>query len=220
MITGTKGLLLKEAERLMRTRGFASFSFADLSELVGIQPSSIHHHFATKETLGCALVDACLVTFGEELQNILDTELSAEGRLSRYADVFLRSLRDGMLPFCGSSSAAMATLPKSMQKRVRCLFELHIKWLNRVVGEGVAAGEVRRDLNVDAISELILSALEGASLVAWATEKGTIIPTTARTLKHVLAVPAPDGTPRGRRPSAKISPSLRIDTRTARGSAR
>lgn len=204
----------------MRTRGFASFSFNDLSELVGIQSSSIHHHFATKEALGCALVDACIVTFGDELQNILETELSAERRLTRYANVFLRSMGDGMLPICVSSSASMSTLPKSMQRRVRHLFELHLNWLNRVVSEGVAAGEVRGDLNVDAMSRLVLGALEGASLVSWVAEKDASLPTTVRTLKQVLAILAPSTTPARRRPSTKNSPAPRTSTRTSRGTPR
>ncbi len=66
---GTKELLLKEAEMLVRTRGFAAFSYADLSERVGIRKASIHHHFPTKEELGGAL------------QNILNDDLQTTNRI-------------------------------------------------------------------------------------------------------------------------------------------
>ena len=59
----TRALLLNEAEALLRTRGYAAFSYADLAERVGIRKASIHHHFRTKEELGVSLIDAYLVKF-------------------------------------------------------------------------------------------------------------------------------------------------------------
>ena len=63
----TKSALLAEAEVLIRTQGYAAFSYADLSERVGIRKASIHHHFPTKELLGAALIDAYLERFELEL---------------------------------------------------------------------------------------------------------------------------------------------------------
>lgn len=170
MAPTTKELLLKEAEQLVRTRGFAGFSYADLSERVGIQKASIHHHFPTKEALGCVLIDSYLIKFEEALQNTLDCDPRAGQRLTSYTEFFIESMRDGMLPFCGALSAEMSILPKSMQERVRYFFELHLKWLERVVRDGIDAGEVRQDVDVHSTVMLILSTLEGASLVAWATQ--------------------------------------------------
>lgn len=47
MTADTKTLLLQEAETLLRTHGYAAFSYADLSERIGIRKASIHHHFPT-----------------------------------------------------------------------------------------------------------------------------------------------------------------------------
>lgn len=59
----TKSALLAEAETLVRTVGYTAFSYADLSERVGIRKASIHHHFPTKEALGNALIDSYLARF-------------------------------------------------------------------------------------------------------------------------------------------------------------
>src|SRR5262245_53502699 len=114
----TKELLLREAETLMRTRGFAAFSYADLSGRVGIRKASIHHHFPTKEDLGAALIDGYLVRFEGALKEIIEQETDATIRLGRYADFFVESMRDGMLPLCGALSAEMSVLPDSIQIRV------------------------------------------------------------------------------------------------------
>jgi TetR/AcrR family transcriptional repressor of nem operon len=174
----TKELLLTEAEALMRTRGYAAFSYADLSTRVGIRKASIHHHFATKEDLGGALIDNYLVRFEDALAAILEQETKAPIRLERYADFFVKSMIDGMLPLCGALSAEMSVLPDSIQERVRRFFKLHLDWLEGVVRAGIAGEELRADLDAGNAAMLVLSTLEGASFVAWAISDGSLIEPT------------------------------------------
>jgi TetR/AcrR family transcriptional regulator, transcriptional repressor for nem operon len=180
MTAGTRERLLDAAETLIRTRGYAAFSYADLSERVGIRKASIHHHFPTKAELGAALVDGYLVKFEDALRTILDTQKSARDRLRSYAGFFADSMNEGMLPLCGALSAEMSVLPEPLQGRVRHFFELHLAWLESVVRAGVAANELRGDLEAKPAATLILSALEGASLVAWATGDAGVIDRTGR----------------------------------------
>src|SRR6476469_3227193 len=70
----TRAQLLSEAESLIRTRGYAAFSYADLAEKVGIRKASIHHHFPTKEILGATLIDEYLARFEKDLHGIFADE--------------------------------------------------------------------------------------------------------------------------------------------------
>ncbi len=171
----TRQRLLRETETLVRTRGYAAFSYADLSERVGIRKASIHHHFRTKEDLGAALIDSYLVKFEAALDEILEQEQQAMPRLRRYAAFFTDSISDGMMPLCGALSAEAFTLPSSMQQRVRAFFEMHRSWLRTVLEDGVKEQELRPGLDVTETATLILSALEGASLVAWALHDPAVI---------------------------------------------
>lgn len=164
----TRNLLLEEAESLMRTRGYAAFSYADLSERVGIRKASIHHHFRTKEELGAALIDGYLTKFRAALAEIRSDEPQSLPRLHRYGAFFTDSIRDGMMPLCGALSAETFALPASMQQRVREFFELHLDWLQSVLRDGVVEGALRTDLDEKRSAGMLLSVLEGASLVAWA----------------------------------------------------
>jgi len=47
--------ILDTAERLVQSRGYNGFSYADIAERVGITKASLHHHFETKATLGQAI---------------------------------------------------------------------------------------------------------------------------------------------------------------------
>ena len=50
--------LLRHAENLVRRRGYSGFSYADVSERVGIRKASIHYHFPTKEIMVSTVLDS------------------------------------------------------------------------------------------------------------------------------------------------------------------
>lgn len=166
--THTRARLLREAETLFRTRGYAAFSYADLSERVGIRKASIHHHFPTKEALGAAFIDDYLERFTRELAAIERRRADARGRLRLYARLFSGGLERGMLPLCGVLSAGATTLPEGLRARARRFFDMHLDWLERTVRDGIASGQLRPDLDPGKAALLIFSAVEGASFVAWA----------------------------------------------------
>jgi TetR/AcrR family transcriptional repressor of nem operon len=159
--------LLREAEALFRTRGYAAFSYADLSERVGIRKASIHHHFPTKEALGVAFIDNYVERFTLELKSIERRRADTKGRLRLYSRLFSGGIKNGMLPLCGILSAGTASLPDSLRERTRGFFKMHLDWLERVIRDGVASSELRPDLDSNKAALLIFSAVEGSSFVAW-----------------------------------------------------
>lgn len=178
----TKSALLAEAEALVRTMGYAAFSYADLAERVGIRKASIHHHFPTKEALGTALIDGYLARFEAELEELTQKPLDAKAKLLAYGDFFAASLEDGRMPLCGALAADTAFLPASMQRRVKKFFELHLDWLERVLREGITHHEIERGTSPKKAALLVLSTLQGASIVAWALKEPAVVAPVFRQL--------------------------------------
>lgn len=179
----TRTQLLDEAEMLLRTRGYAAFSYADLSEKVKIRKASIHYHFPTKEDLGIAVIDAYLERFKEELDALANKPIGSPAKLLAYGDFFSASLRDGMMPLCGALAADSLELPSSMQRRVKRFFQIHLEWLRTIISEGVQARELKSEPSVSRSALMLLSVLQGASIVAWTLKDAGNIKTT---YKHVL----------------------------------
>lgn len=171
----TKSTLLTEAESLVRTMGYSAFSYADLSERVGIRKASIHHHFPTKEALGNALIDGYLERFTAQLDALTSSGGNARSKLLAYGDFFAGSLEDGLMPLCGSLAADAAYLPASMQSRVKKFFELHLAWLERTLREGVAQRQLALTATPQKAALQLLSALQGASVVAWALRDPSVV---------------------------------------------
>lgn len=183
----TKSALLSEAETLIRTVGYAAFSYADLSERVGIRKASIHHHFPTKEDLGTALIDTYLVRFIAELEALAARSVSPKRKLLVYGDLFAASLQDGQMPLCGALAADAAYLPVSMQQRVKKFFELHLTWLEKVLAAAIAAGEIEDGQSPKGCALLLLSTLQGASVVAWALKDPSLVKPAYRQAMDGLA---------------------------------
>lgn len=171
----TRSALLAEAEILVRTKGYAAFSYADLSDRIGIRKASIHHHFPTKEMLGTALIDSYLERFVAELETLAGKHVDTRTKLLSYGALFAQSLGDGLMPLCGALAADVAYLPASMQQRVKKFFELHTGWLEAILRDGVAKHEIQLDSTAHKTALLLLSTLQGASVVAWALKDPTVI---------------------------------------------
>ena len=167
--------LLKAAEQLVRRRGYSAFSYADLSQAVGIRKASIHHHFPSKTDLGVALVDAYVERFRDTLQIIDGQEPTAYGRLSRYGDIYVQSVHDGMICLCGMLASEINVLPDDVRRGVRAYFSEQLRWLMKVMSQGVTNGEVTFPTTVENSAEHFLSTLQGSSLVAWGMNDPVIV---------------------------------------------
>ena len=55
--TYTSQQILDIAQRLVQTRGFNAFSYADIASVLGVSKASLHYHFASKAELGVKLIE-------------------------------------------------------------------------------------------------------------------------------------------------------------------
>ncbi|HXV25698.1 MAG TPA: TetR/AcrR family transcriptional regulator [Alphaproteobacteria bacterium] len=175
MSVSTRNALLHAAERLVRSRGYSAFSYADLADEVGITKASIHHHFPTKADLGNALVDNYVDQIRELMTSIESTETTSVARLRAYGSIYVSSVRQGSLCLCGILSAEAVVLPRPLQDRLRMFFRDQISWLERVLAEGLANKELRLPHNPVRSAEHFLSTLQGSTLVGWAMRDHKII---------------------------------------------
>jgi TetR/AcrR family transcriptional repressor of nem operon len=171
----TRDALLEAAERLVRSRGYSAFSYADLADAVGIRKASIHHHFPAKADLGAALVEDYTARFRDLLADIREGEPTALRRLDRYGRIYEASVRGGMLCLCGMLATEAQVLPAELRSRIATFFAQQLDWLEAVIAEGQAAGRIASRGSARRTAEHALSALQGASMVAWGTGRPEVV---------------------------------------------
>lgn len=170
----TRTDLLVTAELLLRTKGYAAFSYADLADEIGIKKASIHHHFPTKEHLGAAVIESYLFRFKKKLTLINEDSADVLARLKNFSEFFIDSSNSGALPLCGALAAELSVLPEALKQLTRQFFEVHLAWLKNNLALGQSLNVIKAELDPEALARALLSVLEGGSFVAWAlSEKVT-----------------------------------------------
>jgi TetR/AcrR family transcriptional repressor of nem operon len=169
-VRGTRGddtaaRVLDVAERLVQVRGFNGFSYADVAAELRITKAALHYHFASKGELGAALVDRYCARLSQNLVVIAGADPSAPARLRAYAALYRNMLRQERLCLCGMLAAEYQTLPEIMQSAVIRFFTLNEAWLEAVLTEGAAAGEIQLVGAPAQAAVALVAGLEGAMLV-------------------------------------------------------
>src|SRR5438270_3057719 len=158
--------ILDIAERLVQSRGFNSFSYADIATELGITTASLHYHFRGKSELGQALITRYAERFAEALDRIDRAIPAAPGKLEAYASLYAGVLEGKRMCMCGILAAEYQTLPKPMRAAVVGFFDDNRRWLAAVLEQGKADKALTFRAPADDVAQGILSTLEGAMLVA------------------------------------------------------
>jgi TetR/AcrR family transcriptional repressor of nem operon len=164
--TDTADRILDLAERLVQTRGFNGFSYADIASALGVTKASLHYHFPTKAELGRRLIDRYGEAFAQALADIDASSTDARVKLRSYASLYSRVLRDNRMCLCGMMAADYATLPEPMRSAVTHFFEANEQWLASVLEQGRSSGDLRFSGAPLDVARLLVGSLEGTMLIA------------------------------------------------------
>ncbi len=163
---GTAQKILDTAERLVQTRGFNGFSYADIAAALRVTKASLHYHFASKAELGQRLIARYEQNFLAALETIDRTSADAGEKLRRYVKIYADVLRANRMCLCGMLASEYTTLPKPMKEEVTHFFALNEKWLVRVLEDGRQAGQLRFAGEPRDVAELLVGSLEGGMMLA------------------------------------------------------
>jgi TetR/AcrR family transcriptional repressor of nem operon len=162
----TRERALDVAERLVQLRGFNAFSYADVAGELGITKASLHYHFPGKAELGEALIVRYTRRFSEALATIDTGNTDAPAKLRAYLGLYTEVLRGRRMCLCGMLAAEYQTLPKPMRDAVIAFFEANEKWLAGTLAQGRDEQTLRFQGPPQAAAQMIISALQGAMLIA------------------------------------------------------
>ena len=158
--------ILDVAERLVQTRGFNGFSYADIAEALDVTKASLHYHFPSKADLGRRLIERYEQTFLAVLKGIDATGAAPREKLKRYARIYADVLRDNRMCLCGMLASDYATLPKAMKEDVKHFFDENEQWLVAVLEQGRKSGALEFKGSPLDLARVIVGSLEGAMMLA------------------------------------------------------
>jgi len=167
-LSSTSDDILRCARSLITEAGYNGFSYADISEVVGIRKASIHHHFPSKVDLVRTLV----ARYREEAEaGIAELERhhpEPADQLRAYTAYWAACIGDGTRPFCVCALLAseLPALPPEVALEVRAYFRVFSAWITSVMERGAQQGTLILSGTARSEAEMFIATVHGAMLSA------------------------------------------------------
>jgi TetR/AcrR family transcriptional repressor of nem operon len=167
----TADLMVDIAQRLIQTRGYSRFSYADVATELGVTKATLHYHFAGKADLGQAVLDRYVARFYEAIEAIDAAGSDGLGGFEAYVDLYRQVVRGERMCLCGMLAAEIELLPPAMRVVVSDFFDRNVEWLDHLLARGADDGSLFPLSAPEraARAQSVLALLQGGMLSARAT---------------------------------------------------
>lgn len=156
--------LLREAATLFAERGFAGTDIAELASRAGVAKGSIYNYFDDKDELYTFVCRDGLARSRRAVYGELDRGWDVYRQLDhifRAGIEFVRAQPEYVVLYINVASPGMARFAEELSLEVETYTSEHLR---RTIREGIEAGVVRRDVDVDmvafAINSIYITLLE------------------------------------------------------------
>ena len=164
--------IVRAAAEAFAENGFNRTVMADIAVIAGVGKGTLYEYFRSKDELFLAVFD----WYGEKIATAARVEIqalsgSAAARIRAYfhatasALAEIREFFSLFMEFWAAASTA-ASGP-ALTEAFRGAYAEHRLLLGSLLRDGMESGELRSDLDVEAIAAVLVGALDGLLLQAW-----------------------------------------------------
>ncbi len=162
--------ILDAAQEMVRNRGYSAFSYADISEQVGIRKASIHYHFPSKDELVKELVRRYREGMVTACDRISQSTASLEGKLIAFTHLYRDGLPQKQICLCAMLAADFEVLPQSIHAEIQDFFQETETWLTALLQEGCDVQRWKCQSSAAQEAKGLIAMLQGAQLLARSAE--------------------------------------------------
>ena len=179
----TRRYLVESAAQLFEERGYAGTSISDISALSGRTSGAIYFHFASKEKLALAVVEATLGTWPELIAKSRAEDAGALDTLVSLSFSVARAFRDDVVVRAGSR---LWMERKAIDAPVPGPFGAWIATVTDLLRRAADAGELAAGVAPDIAALTVVYAFFGLHTVSDATDGRAAIEDRLREMWQVL----------------------------------
>lgn len=165
----TQQRIVIEAAKLFNRKGYAATCIRDIMEATGLQKGGIYGNFESKEEIQLAAFEYALETIAKGMNGALEGIESAIAKLHAMLDFYEKFVFDppieGGCMILNTAVEADDTNPALRE----CVAKGIDRWrrkIGTIIREGIAAGEIRSDVDINAFALLFIATVEGGVMLA------------------------------------------------------
>lgn len=170
-MNSSKEKIVESAQDLFHRNGFQNTSIDSILESTGVTKSNLYYHFKSKEELGLLVLEKSIVEYERDFftDTFENKNLTPEQKLTRYYKKVIAHYKslDYMFgcPF-GNLAQELSDTNENFRLRLSEFFDRWQKEIEQCIKDGIKQKQFRCDISPKHISLLILSHLEGATLMS------------------------------------------------------
>jgi len=161
-------LILRAATEVFAEQGFAAVRVADIADRAGIGKGTVYEYFSSKDELLFAVFEWMNHGIADRIRQLLDKGGTTQERLQRLLDLGAEITREQVemqavaLDFWSASRGT-----KSEERyNLACLetYRTYRHLVADVIRKGQAAGELRSEVDADAIAAMVVAGMDGLGI--------------------------------------------------------
>ena len=165
----TKAHIIQQAAQVFNQQGYAGTSMANIMQATGLKKGGIYNHFKSKDELALAAFDYAVSLLSQRVWSAVKTKRNAIARLDALVSSYLLCIDDPPIEGgCPILNTAIETDDTDSPLRDRALAAIN-DWrglIIQIVERGLKKGEVKTDVEPDAIATIIICNIEGAMMMS------------------------------------------------------
>lgn len=185
----TKNRIVETAQLLFHLRGFSNTSMDDIIKKSGVKKGNLYFYFKSKDALGYAVLNRFTEDFIQSRQHLAAKPGRPLQKIYGMLDRMERALRErncrGGCPF-GNFAIEMSDIHEGFRKRVEKVFDAWTHQLQEILDSAKQDGELNRSLDTQALAQLLVAAMEGATMLAKTKRDTKAFRNCARSLRALL----------------------------------
>lgn len=164
----TREKILETARGLFNTKGFNATTIGDLVAATGMQKGSLYFHFTGKDAIAREVLSEATDEFMEFLSRSLGGDDPGAG-LDRFLRAALdKHLATGFVGGCifGNTALEMTDFDPEFAGMIDRVFDEWISRVASVVAGAQKRGQIRTDINDEALAKHIIATIEGGIMMS------------------------------------------------------
>jgi AcrR family transcriptional regulator len=165
----TRKRIVQRAAGAFNVYGYSGTSMSDLMQVTGLEKGGIYNHFTNKEELAIAAFDYAISITDERLRAAYAEIRHSVERLLVYVEVFQELYDNPQLPGgCPVFNTAVEADDANpiLKAKAQAAMNDVLAMLCRIIDKGIARGEIKPDVDSQAVATIITSTLEGSLVMS------------------------------------------------------
>jgi TetR/AcrR family transcriptional regulator, transcriptional repressor for nem operon len=185
----TREFIIATTAEIFNTKGYAGTSLSDMTEATGLTKGSIYGNFENKEEVALAVFDYNLSQVVKRIEQQMADAPTWHDKLLVYCKIYRDFGKHGFLPggcpILNTATEADDTNPLLKDRAAKAV----LRWKKRVedlIGNGIAAGELKEDTDAKQVALSIIALIEGGMMIAKVTGQHAHLNTVLKTVETLI----------------------------------